>query len=70
MNKLELKAELVRQGKTYDNVAETIGISLVSFNRKINDKTEFSLSELTAIKKCLNLSDKRFKEIFFDEKVS
>lgn len=70
MNTNELKAELVRQDKKYEDIAREIGISTTAFQRKINNQSEFKWSEIIKLKLYLNLSEEKFKDIFFNNKVS
>ena len=62
----ELKAELTRNEKNYADMASTLGISVIAFQRKINGDTEFKSSEISALKAALNLSAERVAEIFFN----
>ena len=62
----ELKAELTRNGKTYSDMANVIGISAIAFQRKINGETEFKSSEISTLKAALNLTAERVAEIFFE----
>lgn len=64
-NTTELKVELVRKGLTYEKLADAIGINPCTFYRKAKGESEFTRNELLIIKQLLELSDKRFIEIFF-----
>lgn len=65
MKSKELKAELVRQGYTYQQVAEMIGISIASFQRRMNNEAEFKASEIRMLAKVLKLDDETVSFIFF-----
>lgn len=64
MNKNNLKAELVRNGFTTDDVAKAIGISRTSLDRKMNGTSEFKLSEVFALVKLLHLDNDAAVGIF------
>lgn len=61
-----LKAKIVEQGKKMENVSQYIGINRSTLSRKLNEKQEFTLSELTNLSKYLNLSNNEIINIFFD----
>ena len=67
MNSNLLKAKLAENGLTQCDAAGEIGVSLSRFNAKINaaDGAEFTLGEVRALKKLLNLSADNTDEIFF-----
>lgn len=67
MNSNLLKAKLAENGLTQGDAAGEIGVSLSRFNAKINaaDGAEFTLGEVRALKKLLNLSADNTDEIFF-----
>ena len=62
----ELKAECVRHGLTLENLAVKIGVNPATLHRKLNGETEFRRNELQIIKTTLNLNDKQFLSIFFN----
>lgn len=70
MNYEQLKQELRTNNKTYKDMAEEMGISEIAFKRKMNGVSEFKHSEILSIYSILELSEKCFKEIFFETKVS
>ena len=70
MNKRELKAQMVRDGKTVDQMCDAIGISKTAWWRKTNGQTQFTIEEAVAIRRELNLDDRQTALIFFNEEVS
>lgn len=69
MNKQELSAELMRKKMTYSNIAEILGVTEMTFYRKINNMNEFKLSEIQLMAATLNLDDDSIRRIFFDTDV-
>lgn len=63
----ELKAECVRNGLTLENLAVKIGVNPATLHRKLSGETEFRRNELQIIKTTLNLNDKQFLSIFFNQ---
>ena len=68
-----MNAELLRYEMRVKNISvpqmcQEIGISKCAFYRKINGKSEFTLSEITKICEVLNLDSP--VDIFFSAKVS
>ena len=61
-----LKAKIVEQGKKMENVSQYIGINRSTLSRKLNEKQEFTLSELTNLSKYLNLSNNEIINIFYE----
>ena len=45
-----LKAEIVKRGLTQTLIAEQMGMSVDSFNARVNGRTDFSLSEMWKLK--------------------
>lgn len=71
MNTNLLKSFMARHGETQESLASVLGISRVTFNRKIrNNGTDFTQGEIMAIKEHYGLSAKELDEIFFAKKVS
>lgn len=67
MQKDELKAIIVSNGKTQADVAKHLGMSPNTFGRKIN-AGEFGTSDIDKMIDYLNIKDPMW--IFFDRKVS
>lgn len=70
MNIRELKAEMVRKDKTAEQLCAAIGISKSAWWRKTTGQTQFTQSEMIAIRNELGLDDHQIVLIFFDENVS
>lgn len=68
-NTLELKAAMVRKGMTAETLADTIGISSQSLSYKVNNKREFTSSEIANISIALGLSIAERDLIFFGTEV-
>ncbi len=66
----ELKAEVVRNEMTLEELAERVNMTRTTLWRRFNNPDEFTLSEITNIATELNLDGQRVVEIFFEEKVS
>lgn len=66
MNFLKLRAAIVEHDLKHSQVAERIlGISAVSFSKKINGKSKFTLMEVDKLCREFGLS----RDIFFDSEV-
>ncbi len=72
MNTALLKGEIRANDMTQEDIAGKIGVSLSRFNAKLNNTggAEFSLGELRALKKVLNLNADEVDAIFFAPEVS
>ena len=68
MNKELLLYEIRKHGLTAEKVSQAIGISKSAFSKKINGKSEFTLSEIQAIVKILGLDSPM--DVFFAPQVS
>ncbi len=68
MNKAKLEYEMAVRGVTKGELCEALGMCRAAFYRKCNGKSEFTLSEIQAIVKYLNLETPM--GIFFDAEVS
>lgn len=53
----KLKQILVGEGLTQAKAAELMGISLQSFNMKLNNKREFSVKEIKSMTKLFNIKN-------------
>lgn len=56
-NTLKLRALLIENNLTNEEVAKKLGISKQSFSMKINNKREFKASEINKLSTFLNLSN-------------
>lgn len=68
-DKKRLKAVMILNGMTANDLAEKIGISRASFSYKINNLREFRTKEIQAIAEALNLSLEDKEMIFFADVV-
>lgn len=64
----KLKAKLSEYRLTNEKIADKLGISAQSFSYKLNNKVEFKASEINALCKILNITDK--DDYFFCEVIS
>lgn len=65
MKTKELRAEMIRNGMTYEKACKAIGISMHAFKNKVNRESEFKASEIKKLKDLLNLDMQRVDDIFF-----
>lgn len=65
MNANELSAELARNRLSVPKAAELIGIGKKAFYAKMHGESQFKQTEISKLKKLLNLSDERVGDIFF-----
>lgn len=70
MNVPKLKAKMILENKSVDNVLEALGISRSAWFRKTTGASEFTQSEISSMRVLLNLDDHETAEIFFEEEVS
>lgn len=70
MNVNELKAEIVRNGLTIEEFADSIGIGRTTLWRKFKNPDIFTLGEIDRMSSELNIDGVRLMEIFFTDKVS
>jgi len=68
MDSALLEYEMKRRRITKAEACEAIGIKRSSFYRKLNGKSEFTLSEIQKLIELLDISDPM--PIFFNKKVS
>lgn len=57
VNTVELKKALLDAGITQRELAEMSGISKNALNRKINNYSDFTLSETAAVCECIGITD-------------
>jgi hypothetical protein len=67
-NKVEFEITLLKSGKTKKDVSNALGITLMGLYKKLNNQSEFKISELETITKLLNLNSEQQKRIFFAQK--
>lgn len=66
----ELKAEIVRNNMTIEDLAKTAGIGRTTLWRRLNSPDEFTLAEIKNISKVLFLNKEKIMNIFFTDEVS
>ena len=67
MNLKKLKGKIVEYGFTYETISKQIGKSKTSFSNRMNcKKSLFTQSEISKLKKLLNLTNDEVVEIFLD----
>ena len=66
MNSNLLRAALAQRGMTQGKLAKLVGISPNSLSRKLNGKRQFTLGEVEAISRVLELQNPA--TVFFDRK--
>lgn len=62
---LYLKSMLVRRGITLEDVSEQIGVSKTSLSYKINNKRQFTATEIAKLSSILQLTTEERDKIFF-----
>ena len=70
MNSKELKAQIVRKGKSIDQLCAAIGISRSAWFRKVSGESEFTQGEICGLRQELELDDHLTSQIFFAPEVS
>lgn len=67
MNAAMLKGRLRELSMTQADAAQSIGLSLSNFNKKLNGthNAEFSLGEVRALREALHLDSTQVEKIFF-----
>lgn len=66
MNKSMLRAVMIKNGDTQQTLAKFLGMALSTLNAKLNSKTEFTQTEIAAIKNRYNLTGEELSKIFFN----
>lgn len=64
MNLQKLKGKLCECNINYAKASECLGLSIASFNNKMNGKSKFYIDEIDKLSKVLNLSDTEKIDIF------
>ncbi len=70
MNRKELRAQMIRMGKSTDELCAAIGISRSAWFRKLSGESEFTQGEITGLRSELSLDDRMTGVIFFNGTVS
>ncbi len=64
-NHKKLRGKIKEVAGTEINFAKMMGISQTSLSSKLNNKTDFSRSEIIKMQELLKITEEEFKEIFF-----
>lgn len=67
VNTDKLKGRIRELRKTQKDCAEFLGIKAPTFNQKVNNVRQFSLSEAQRLRTLLDIPDEEFAEYFFAE---
>ncbi len=70
MNALKLKAKMILEEVTIDDVCRELKISRTSWFRKIGGTNQFTLREVAILRGMLKLDQGQTDEIFFEREVS
>lgn len=67
VNIIELQVEMLRHGKTNQDMIIETGISHVTWYRKKNRELKYTREDIVAICRVLGIKDNRLIEIFFPD---
>lgn len=65
----KLKAVILEKGMVQEDIAQQLGMTLATFNYKVNNKREFKASEIKMLSELLALTADEVNDIFFAEQV-
>lgn len=68
-NTLKLKAAIAESGLNQEQIAKMLGVSLCTFNYKLNGVSEFKASEIKKLTELLKLKNETMMQIFFADNV-
>ncbi len=68
-NTLKLKAAIAESGMNQEQIAKMLGVSLCTFNYKLNGVSEFKASEIKKLSELLCLNSDKVMQIFFTDDV-
>lgn len=68
-NTAKLKAKIVEKGMVQEEIAQALGMTIATFNYKVNNKREFKASEIKRLSERLSLTAEEVNTIFFAEEV-
>lgn len=63
----KLEHAIEQSGLKKSHIAKQLGISLITFNRKIDNNMDFNRDQLKKLQKVLGLSKSEWLEIFFNQ---
>lgn len=67
MNTSRLKGKIVENNYNFETFSKAISMNHSTLCRKLNNKSEFTASEIERIRNVLNLSFREFADIFFEK---
>ena len=71
VNIKKLKSALKENGISFEEAADAIGFDRVTFYRRINRNGEsFTVKEIDALSRLLNMNSKTLQSIFFDRQLA
>lgn len=70
MNKAKMKAVMVLNGDTQEDLAEALNLPVSGVNARINGKIDWRLSEMVKIIQRYHLKDTETADIFFEQEAS
>lgn len=65
MKRKLLKTIIEKKGMTQNELAESCGISLSAFKKRLDGEVEFTLGEIKILSNCLSLKAETVMSIFF-----
>lgn len=68
-NTAKLKAKIVEKGMVQEEIAQALGMTIATFNYKVNNKSEFKASEIKKLGEILHITAEEVNIIFFADKV-
>ena len=68
-NTAKLKAKIVEKGMVQEEIAQALGMTIATFNYKVNNKREFKASEIKRLSEHLSRTAEEVNTIFFAEEV-
>lgn len=68
-NTLKLRSVMLAKGYTQTTIAEKLNRTVQTINNKINNKAEFTLSEMQKLSDILELTSEEREQIFFGHQV-
>lgn len=65
-NKNKLKAKMIENGYSVEQMAQKLGINYTTLYRKLSSETEFTRNEIAMMKDILHLTIAEINSIFFE----
>lgn len=67
-NTAKLKAKIVEKGMVQEEIAQALGMTIATFNYKVNNKREFKASEIKKLSGHLSLTAEEVNTIFLPKR--